>query len=100
MISCTSNGALRRAAFSLESSSVIQEDKGSLPTRLRDWRLSEDGKNLTYGGEEVEVSVWDTEQAFQAPPPTEAAATAGKKRRRADALFPGEIWRAKNVSSL
>jgi hypothetical protein len=97
VFSCTSNGALRRATFSTESSSPTQEDKASLPTRLRDWRLSSDSQNFTYGGEEVEVSVWNTEQAFQPPPQLETPASTGKKRKRSEALFPGEIWRAKNV---
>ncbi|KAF6765160.1 WD40-repeat-containing domain protein [Ephemerocybe angulata] len=95
--SCTSNGALRRATFSTESSSITQEDKGSLPTRLRDWKLSSDAKNFAYGGEEVDLSVWDAELAFQAQPTAEASNATGKKRRRADTLFHGEVWRAKNL---
>lgn len=45
--------------------------------------------------------MWNTERAFDPSPPAENTPTATnnmKKRKRAnDALFPGEIWRAKNV---
>lgn len=47
----------------------------------------------------MEVSLWDTERAFA--PPSESSAKGApansKKRKQSDTLFPGEIWRAKNV---
>jgi ribosome biogenesis protein NSA1 len=72
---------------------------GSLPTRLRDWRLSPDQKTMAYGGDEVDLSVWDTERAFGSanPSPHSGAAPSIESKRKRDALFPGEIWRAKNV---
>ncbi|KAJ7172528.1 hypothetical protein C8R46DRAFT_992734 [Mycena filopes] len=85
--SCTSNGALR----------LVPQGKGkepllaSLPARLADWRLASDQATFAYGGDEVELSVWDTEKAMSSP-----GEPAGTKRKR-DSLFPGELWRAKNV---
>jgi ribosome biogenesis protein NSA1 len=67
----------------------------SLPTRLCDWRLASDQATFAYGGDEVELSVWDTERAF-APEPVSSSDAAGIKRKR-DALFAGEVWRAKNL---
>jgi len=96
VLSCTSNGALRRATFAAESSMPVEEAKGALPTRLKDWRLAPDSQTFSYGGEEVELSVWNTEQAFS-PPAVEETAVPGKKRKRSEALLPGELWRAKNV---
>ncbi|KII88580.1 hypothetical protein PLICRDRAFT_629267 [Plicaturopsis crispa FD-325 SS-3] len=90
--SCTSNGALR-----LTSPTTSQT--ASLPTRLCDWHLSSDQESFAYGGEEVELSVWNTEQAFAARAPQADSDVSGKKRKRGDALFPGEIWRAKNVAN-
>lgn len=90
--SCTSNGALR-----LTSPTTSQT--ASLPTRLCDWHLSSDQESFAYGGEEVELSVWNTEQAFVYRTPQADPDVSGKKRKRGDALFPGEIWRAKNVNT-
>lgn len=44
----------------------------------------------------MELSVWNTEQAFT-PPADQLSVTEMKKRKRGDTLFPGEVWRAKNV---
>ncbi|CAK5277717.1 unnamed protein product [Mycena citricolor] len=88
--SCTSNGALRLA--SLETPGT-EARLASLPSRLCDWKLSTDQSTFSYGGDEVELSVWDTEKAFS---PTEKLDASKRKR---DSLFPGEIWRAKNVSN-
>lgn len=68
----------------------------ALPMRLCDWKMSIDGETFAYGGEEVELSLWNTEQAFEAPKET-AADSQSKKRKRGDQLLHGEIWRAKNV---
>lgn len=70
----------------------------SLPTRLYDWRISSTQENFAYGGDEVELSMWNTEQAFSNLADRAASSnTDTKKRKRGGELFPGEIWRAKNV---
>ena len=98
--SCTSNGALRLTKIGQDISET-SSSLASLPVRLCEWRLSEDGQAFAYGGNEVELSLWNTEQAFaqkaeDSIPPTSADS---KKRKRGDQLLPGEIWRAKNVSA-
>ncbi|KIK93159.1 hypothetical protein PAXRUDRAFT_12812 [Paxillus rubicundulus Ve08.2h10] len=98
--SCTSNGALRLTAIGEEAGPT--HSLGALPLRLTDWRLGPNQKTFAYGGDEVEVSVWNTERAFAPQHDNLSSASAsqiegGKKRKRGDALFPGEIWRAKNV---
>jgi ribosome biogenesis protein NSA1 len=80
----------------------VSHKLAALPSRLCDWRLSHDRQAFAYGGDEVEVSLWDTERAFTSPSETVAAGTpanGGKKRKQSDALFPGEVWRAKNVQN-
>lgn len=89
IFSCTSNGAMRLTSLDKEGDSLLS----SLPTRLHDWSLSSNEETFAYGGEEVDLSVWNTEMAFLPRSETE-----GKKRKRNDALMPGEIWRAKNVT--
>ena len=69
--SCTSNGALRITPL---SSDVDAEPSRTavLPMRLYSWRLAPDGTTFSYGGDEVELSVWDIEAAFAPklqPPP-------------------------------
>ena len=71
----------------------------ALPTRLRDWKLSMDGTKFAYGGDEVEVSLWDAELAFQALRGAEEG-QPGKKRKKGATLFPAELWRAKNVGAI
>lgn len=68
----------------------------ALPARLSEWRLYQD--TFAYGGDEVDLSVFDTERAFQNTAEDLASTTAANKRKRNDFLFPGEVWRAKNVS--
>lgn len=66
--------------------------------RLSEWRLSSNEEVFAYAGDEVELSVWNSETAFSTNPgeiPTSDA--SAKKRKRGDQLLPGEIWRAKNV---
>ncbi|KAI6036628.1 hypothetical protein BKA83DRAFT_670281 [Pisolithus microcarpus] len=80
VFSCTSHGALRLSNL--------------------DWGCNKE--TFAYGGDEVDLSVWNTERAFQASASSEDASSTPpnntKKRKRAnDALFPGEVWRAKNV---
>ncbi|KAJ7156025.1 WD40-repeat-containing domain protein [Mycena crocata] len=92
--SCTSNGALRLLPLNSDEKKPIL---GSLPARLCDWRLASDQTTFAYGGDEVELSVWDTEQALASDRATSLDASGTKRKR--DALFPGEIWRAKNVQN-
>lgn len=98
--SCTSNGALRMTPH--ENDGEPSNPLVTLvPTRLCGWRLGSDQQTFAYGGDEVELSVWDTEKAFsQSPEELSEAPSAKKKRKRSDALFPAEVWRAKNVSCL
>ena len=67
--------------------------------RLCEWRLSEDGSAFVYGGDEVEMSLWDTEKAFSpvSGPASDSMSAEAKKRKRGDQLLPAEVWRAKNV---
>lgn len=74
----------------------ISHKLASIPTRLCDWRISSNQTTFAYGGDEVELSVWDTARAFSSPA-QQSAETDNKKRKRTDSLFPGETWRAKNV---
>ncbi|KAH6918631.1 WD40-repeat-containing domain protein [Coprinopsis sp. MPI-PUGE-AT-0042] len=98
--SCTSNGALRMATYSQDSPESLIQHTRSLPMRLCDWKLSPGGSKFAYGGEEVALSVWDTEKAFQAASSSQSENLSDtKKRKRADALFPGEVWRAKHPSN-
>ncbi|KAJ6502599.1 hypothetical protein C8R45DRAFT_1092425 [Mycena sanguinolenta] len=92
VFSCTSNGALRLVPSTTEEK---QPSLGSLPTRLGAWRLDSDQTTFAYGGDEVELSVWNTEKAFEHESPSDSSST----KRKRDALFPGEIWRAKNVQN-
>ncbi|KAF4615274.1 hypothetical protein D9613_003018 [Agrocybe pediades] len=101
---CTSNGMLRRTAFTSRDEDQQPETSKAqtsiLPSRLYDWRLSSDATSFAYGGDEVELSVWDTERAFQTQdiPATSAPAQGGsKKRKRNEELFAAEQWRARNV---
>ncbi|KAJ3761072.1 WD40-repeat-containing domain protein [Lentinula raphanica] len=97
VFSCTSNGALRSISIEQNPSDNPTSFTGLLPTRLCDWRLFEDQNTFAYGGDEVELSVWNTERAFQNQ--VEDLTSSSKNRKRNDTLFPGEIWRAKNVSN-
>ncbi|KAJ7632569.1 hypothetical protein FB45DRAFT_978296 [Roridomyces roridus] len=91
--SCTSNGALRLVPMGEDEKPIL----GALPTRLCDWRLASDQTSFAYGGDEVELSVWDTEKALSQDPTSSDASGAAKRKR--DALFPAEIWRARNVEN-
>ncbi|KAA1469473.1 hypothetical protein DENSPDRAFT_878950 [Dentipellis sp. KUC8613] len=96
--SCTSNGALRLTTLGEDGdASTSTSHTAVLPMRLATWQLSPDEKTFAYGGDEVELSVWDTEKAFMAKR-TEPTSEV-KKRKRAQDLLPGEVWRAKNVAN-
>ncbi|TDL27505.1 hypothetical protein BD410DRAFT_875557, partial [Rickenella mellea] len=90
---CTSNGSLGHASFDIEPLTDVVYAKAALPTRLCDWHLSPNEQNFAYGGDEVDLSIWDLERGFAEP----SFATTGTKRKREDTLLQGEIWRAKNV---
>lgn len=99
---CTSNGALRMTPIfsgNRDDSQPSSSQLASLPTRLTDWRLSPNGEAFAYGGDEVDLSVWNTELAFQHKPEndTSVSTKTTKKRKRGDELFLAETWRAKNV---
>ncbi|KXN82070.1 Ribosome biogenesis protein NSA1 [Leucoagaricus sp. SymC.cos] len=98
---CSTNGALQVTTVpDLAPESAPTHQRTSLPVRLHDWKLSPDTTTFAYGGDEVELSVWNTETAFH--PRREDlnnSAAASKKRKRNNELFPGEIWRAKNVAN-
>ncbi|KAN0140840.1 WD40-repeat-containing domain protein [Lactarius tabidus] len=94
---CTSNGALRLTPF---GSHDAESQTAVLPMRLYEWRTAPDGNTFSYGGDEVELSVWDLESAFASKQKQPAPQSEGtKKRKRANDLLPGEIWRAKNVAN-
>jgi ribosome biogenesis protein NSA1 len=61
--------------------------------------MSDDLGTFSYGGDDVDISVWNTELAFSSNSVTTKSTDTptSKKRKRGDTLFPGEIWRAKNV---
>jgi ribosome biogenesis protein NSA1 len=95
LYSCTSNSVLRLTPFGEHNA---ESQTAVLPMRLCEWRTTPDGNTFSYGGDEVELSLWDLESAFapkqkQSPPQSEGT----KKRKRANDLLPGEIWRAKNT---
>jgi len=76
----------------------VTHQSTSLPTRLFDWKLSPEATTFAYGGDEVELSIWNMENAFQTrTDDPNCITTVSKKRKRNNELFPGEIWRAKNV---
>ena len=66
--------------------------------RLTEWRLAPNEETFAYAGDEVELSVWNTERAFSegVRKPDDGEAQS-KKRKRSEQLLPGELWRAKNV---
>ena len=69
--------------------------------RLRDLKMSSSGENFAYGGDEVDLSVWNTERALSGPsvPSLSDTAHGGQKRKKSKPmLLNGEVWRAKNVS--
>ncbi|KAI0646948.1 hypothetical protein C8Q79DRAFT_1009105 [Trametes meyenii] len=96
--SCTSNGALRLTKSGRDGAEP-SSSLAALPMRLCEWRISSNGHAFAYGGNEVELSLWDTEKAFSQPKGAALQTTPpeSKKRKRGDQLLPGEIWRAKNL---
>ena len=75
----------------------------ALPVRLCDLKMSSSGENFAYGGDEVDLSVWNTERALSGPSVSSLSDTAhaGQKRKKSKpSLLYGEVWRAKNVSTV
>lgn len=90
--SCTSNGSLRYAPFD----AALDSKTTNLPIRLQAWRMNH--SQFAYGGDEVELSIWDTEKAFAEGSSKSGTVDApGLKRKRGTELLPAEIWRAKNL---
>lgn len=83
-------------SYLAEESSSVSHKLAALPTRLFDWRIAADQNTFSYGGDEVELSLWDTTRVFSQSTEKSAEIDA-KKRKRGDTLFSGELWRAKNV---
>lgn len=107
--SCTARGFLRLKLFGTDiggSEDTLESSSRAtvLPMRLKDWRLSPSETHFAYGGDEVEVSLWDIEKAFSEPVKTsEDVINSGRKRKeRKDKvkLLHGEVWRAQNVCTL
>jgi ribosome biogenesis protein NSA1 len=67
-----------------------------LPKRLFEWRLAPEEKTFAYGGDDVELSVWDLEAALSQTPSSSQPENY-KKRKRVPGFHPGELWRAKNA---
>jgi ribosome biogenesis protein NSA1 len=99
VFTCTSIGHFRLAR--LEESN--DPATATLPLRLRDLKMSSSGENFAYGGDEVDLSVWNTERALSGPSVSTSpdTAQAGQKRKKSKpSLLYGEIWRARNVSTM
>ncbi|CAE7205234.1 unnamed protein product [Rhizoctonia solani] len=96
-ITCTNNGRLRLSnSFTESDSGPLTDLVASLPMRLNDVRLSPSGCSLAYGGDEVDLSVWDVERTFSDKP--QSADEAGKKRKKGkNELMYAEMWRAKQL---
>ena len=64
--------------------------------------MSDDYQSFAYGGDEVEVSVWDTSRALDPSRPLVPIPVVGTKRKKGHKFenFDGEIWRAQNVRCL
>ncbi|KAF5365735.1 hypothetical protein D9758_003290 [Tetrapyrgos nigripes] len=70
----------------------------SVPTRLLDWKLSPTCQTFAYGGDEVDLSIWNVERSFNSQPEDKSStSTSGKRKRAKDGLFSAEEWRAKNT---
>jgi ribosome biogenesis protein NSA1 len=60
--------------------------------------MSDNRETFAYGGDEVDLSIWSAELAWQSQPESSTlSGSSSKKRKRGDDLFPAEIWRARNV---
>jgi len=105
IIQCTQKGHVR---FTTTDTSSDARDNPkteahvcNVPMGIRHFKATHSGAQFAYAGKEVNLSLWNTELAFA----TENQSTEGNidktsKKRSRENLFPGEIWRAKNVSRL
>jgi len=59
--------------------------------------MSDSKETFAYGGDEVDLSLWNTELAWQRQLGPTTLTGSSKKRKRNDDLFPAELWRARNV---
>ncbi|KAF8610165.1 hypothetical protein BDV93DRAFT_601221 [Ceratobasidium sp. AG-I] len=99
-LSCTQHGRLR-LSYTLgepSTSEVPADVTASLPMRLNDMRLSPSSSSLAYGGNEVDLSVWDVERTFSEKPSTPGAAANKRKKGKGDLMY-AEIWRAKQLAN-
>ncbi|KAJ1310166.1 hypothetical protein OPQ81_006910 [Rhizoctonia solani] len=97
-LSCTNNGRLRLSnSFAKSTDSDQPADLlASLPMRLNEVRLSPSCSSLAYGGDEVDLSVWDVERTFSDKP--QSTDEAAKKRKKGkNELMYAEVWRAKQL---
>ncbi|CAE6520431.1 unnamed protein product [Rhizoctonia solani] len=97
-LTCTQNGRLRLSSVFAgpSDSDPAAELFASLPTRLNDVRLSPSYSSLAYGGDEVDLSVWDVERTFSDK--SQTIDEAGKKRKKGkNELMYAEVWRAKQL---
>ncbi|KAG8884302.1 hypothetical protein FRB97_004566 [Tulasnella sp. 331] len=105
---CTSRGHLRLTPHQTNDQTVGTALPAApliayLPTRLKAFQLSPiDQRQFAYGGDEVELSLWDVERAFTKGGTRSEREGAGKtkvlkKGRKKEKLFAGEIWRSRNV---
>ncbi|KAF4603596.1 hypothetical protein EYR38_004010 [Pleurotus pulmonarius] len=83
----------------LETQCSWSETRMKSDTSFVGLALSNEQRNLRLWGDEVDLSVWDVEQAFTDHSNLKSGNTASKKRKRTAELLPGEIWRANNVSN-
>lgn len=95
---CSQKGKARFTSLNPEGGDLTSH-ACNLPINLRHCKASPSGSQFAYAGTEVNLSVWDTAVAFRSTPsyPAVVPPTTGKRARKGDQLFPGEIWRAKNV---
>ncbi len=95
VFSCTSNGALSYSSIPELDNALVSEEKANLPMNLCDWKLARDHTHFAYGGEEVNLSIWDVSRTFGSTVPEPQSEPTGKRKR--EQLLPAEVWRAKNV---
>lgn len=96
VLQCTQEGYLRLTTLNKETTSTNTYE-GSVPMGIRHFKASNSGNYFAYAGKEVNLSVWNTEQAFSSQSSGTKAKDEGKRARSGEQLFKGEIWRAKNV---
>ena len=91
---------LRDEGDPLRNFQIHEQSHTALPSRLCDWRMAENGLNFAYGGDEVDLSLWSTERAFQTTSSSDPTPSHSnlKRRKKNQDLYPGEVWRARNVS--